>query len=264
MMLCVGPPESKAKRSESAAVCIGAGSTRQCFPTKRSESCTFGEAKKIDCNSCICAEYQGEPFWLCTMMSCPAKKEIMSDSEATCVSAGGTLQCFPSRREEAECEVGETKKEDCNSCVCAGGQWACTMMFCLGAKKARAIERRKLCVQAGNVRQCFERRSAVDNLRSLVDKAVVEEKGVCSEEEVKMKDCNTCLCIGGEWMCTMRMCRAINRIKRDQLITGQEKRAVCHDEDVKRKDCNICVCLGGEWMCTQRMCRAIKPIKRVA
>jgi len=304
MMFCGGKKEVNREKKEelSREVCIGAGGTRQCFPAKREESCTLGDSKKLDCNSCTCAGFGHSTFWMCTMMNCATKREIAGDSESTCVSAGGTMQCFPSKREEPECETGDTKKEDCNDCICAGGVWACTMMFCLDKKEISALQRRKTCVQAGNVRKCFERRSdgslekcssgraykidcnwcicqgeewlctlkhCVSNLRSLTAKVTVDSRGMCTDEEVKMKDCNTCVCIGGEWMCTLRMCRAIKPGKREEgALKIQNKRAgqlqvsVCQNEAVKRKDCNVCVCMGNEWMCTQRMCKAIKPIKR--
>lgn len=32
--------------------------------------------------------------------------------------------------EEKQCEDGQTKKEDCNTCNCMNGLWACTLMTC--------------------------------------------------------------------------------------------------------------------------------------
>merc|ERR1712212_180385 len=302
LMMCLGKQTGPV--SEISEVCIEASGTRQCFPAKREESCMLGDAKKLDCNDCTCAGYGGTTFWLCTMMSCLSKKEIAANSDTTCVSAAGTVQCFPSKREAPVCADGDTKEMDCNKCLCSGGQWACTLAFCINSAKAQTLERRKTCVQAGNVRQCFDKRedgalekctsgrnykidcnwcicqneewlctlkSCHSNLRALTKRSVIEAKGICNDEEVRMKGCNTCVCIGGEWMCTERMCRAIQREKREVEgeITGDKmtssilnKREICQEEEAKRKDCNICVCMGGEWMCTQRMCRAIKPVKR--
>jgi len=294
LMLCIG------KKAETENVCIGAGATRQCFPAKRETSCTLGDSKMLDCNSCTCAGYGSSTFWLCTMKFCGSLREVEADSSETCISAGGTMQCFPAKKEQ-ECVGGETKKVGCNTCICAGETWICTEMACLESKELALVERRKTCVQAGNVRKCFERRnneivekcspgraykidcnlclcdggewlctlkhcpsssSSSSNLKALQKR---ESPPACKNEEVQIKDCNTCVCIDGEWMCTFRMCHKI--VKREiegKVEKEKEERGLCASGEAKRKDCNVCVCVNGEFMCTLRMCSKIVKKEEVA
>ena len=37
---------------------------------------------------------------------------------------------------ESECNEGETKNVDCNSCFCSDGEWACTTMECGGSQSS--------------------------------------------------------------------------------------------------------------------------------
>jgi len=274
LMFCGG------KKEEKSEVCIGAGGTRQCFPAKRSQGCTLGETKKEDCNTCACAGLGDENFWLCTMMRCPEKRAISVDGASTCISAGGTMQCFPSKKQEPECTDGDTKKEDCNTCVCNGGVWACTLMLCLGRREEAKADPASTCISAGGTMQCFPSK---------------KEEPVCTDGDTKKVDCNDCVCSGGVWACTYRMCLGTwAETKRDESCTAGKAykidcnwcicdagewlctlrtcgsnlnaltkrsevgfRGVCPNEAVKYKDCNTCVCVDGEWMCTMRMCYAI-------
>merc|ERR1719259_1174685 len=102
------------------------------------------------------------------MKFCAYKREIEADSDSTCISAGGTMQCFPA------------KKEECYTCICSGQTWACTLMACLKTKEVATLQRRKTCVQAGNVHKCFERRG--------------NELEKCSPGRAYKIDCNWCLC----------------------------------------------------------------------
>merc|ERR1712168_1196052 len=255
LMFCGG------KKEEKSEVCIGAGGTRQCFPAKRSQGCALGETKKEDCNTCACAGLGDENFWLCTMMHCPEKRAISVDGASTCISAGGTMQCFPSKKQEPECSDGDTKKEDCNTCVCSGGVWACTYRMCLGtwaekkrdesctAGKAYKIDCNWCICDAGE--WLCTLRTCGSNLNALTKRSEVGFRGVCQNEAVKYKDCNTCVCVNGEWMCTMRMCYAIG--KRDEAMPA------CADGDSKMEDCNSCACMGGQWACTFMMCHPPLP-----
>ena len=38
------------------------------------------------------------------------------------------------------CADGDTKEMDCNKCLCSGGQWACTLAFCINSAKVKKRE----------------------------------------------------------------------------------------------------------------------------
>jgi hypothetical protein len=57
---------------------------------------------------------------------------------------------------------------------------------------------------------------SVETLESL------EARATCRASDVKQKECNQCLCIGGEFMCTLRMCHPIG--KRDVAKMEVEKK----------------------------------------
>merc|ERR1712142_573298 len=105
MMFCGGKKEE--------AVCAD-GETKMddcntCHCANGVWACTlmFCGGKKEDCNTCACAGLGDENFWLCTMMRCPEKRAISVDGASTCISAGGTMQCFPSKKQEPECTDGD-------------------------------------------------------------------------------------------------------------------------------------------------------------
>ena len=77
-------------------------------------------------------------------------------------------------------------------------------------------------------------------------------RGICQNEAAKHKDCNMCVCVDGEWMCTMRMCYAIGK--------RGEATPACVDGDSKMEDCNSCACMGGQWACTFKMCLPPRPM----
>jgi hypothetical protein len=48
----------------------------------------------------------------------------------TCICGGGAWACTKKACPPAVCKDGETKNDGCNSCKCAGGTWACTNRAC--------------------------------------------------------------------------------------------------------------------------------------
>ncbi len=66
------------------------------------------------------------------------------------------------------CVAGETKMDDCNTCGCLDGQWACTAIGCDGGDTA--------------------------------------SPGECVDGDTKEEDCNTCSCFDGLWACTDIAC----------------------------------------------------------
>nr|XP_015838303.1 PREDICTED: serine protease inhibitor I/II-like isoform X2 [Tribolium castaneum] len=71
--------------------------------------------------------------------------------------------------EEAECNNGDTKKVDCNSCRCTNGLWSCTKKVCLERKTRNTV---------------------------------------CQPGTTFKKDCNTCVCNkdGTNAACTLKAC----------------------------------------------------------
>ena len=51
-----------------------------------------------------------------------------------------SISGFPSKREAPVCADGDTKEMDCNKCLCSGGQWACTLAFCINSAKVKKRE----------------------------------------------------------------------------------------------------------------------------
>merc|ERR1711990_904671 len=68
------------------------------------------------------------------------------------------------------CKDGESKKEDCNTCQCHDGQWACTLKACISPATLGTTD------------------------------------AICKDGESKKEDCNTCQCHGGQWACTLKAC----------------------------------------------------------
>lgn len=67
------------------------------------------------------------------------------------------------------CEDGDSMMQDCNSCTCSDGQWACTEIGCDPTEPPPAE---------------------------------------CEEGDMMMQDCNTCSCLEGYWACTEIACEA--------------------------------------------------------
>ncbi|XP_078001117.1 uncharacterized protein LOC144453662 [Glandiceps talaboti] len=65
---------------------------------------------------------------------------------------------------------GKTREEDCNTCTCSDGEWACTEIGCQQAD----------CEHEG--------------------------EQYPHDSRIKEDDCNTCTCSNGEWACTLIAC----------------------------------------------------------
>merc|ERR1712015_16497 len=76
------------------------------------------------------------------------------------------------RNDNSICNDGESKRDDCNTCTCRSGVWACTKRFC---------------------------GPSVPTITGTRD-------AVCKDGESKKEDCNTCTCMGGVWACTLMGC----------------------------------------------------------
>jgi hypothetical protein len=65
-----------------------------------------------------------------TQLSCAAAPHTLTDENSRVAGQGelppGYLALFP----QQVCQAGETKMEDCNTCRCVNGAWACTRRMC--------------------------------------------------------------------------------------------------------------------------------------
>ncbi|EFA05321.1 Serine protease inhibitor I/II-like Protein [Tribolium castaneum] len=99
--------------------------------------------------------------------------------------------------EEAECNNGDTKKVDCNSCRCTNGLWSCTKKVCLERKTRNAFS-----CKPGETfkRDCNSCTCTLDGKNAVYT--------VCQPGTTFKKDCNTCVCNkdGTNAACTLKAC----------------------------------------------------------
>jgi len=220
-----------------------------CVDQKRNrrapEECSDGQTKQESCNTCRCASGQ----WACTRKICPGQNRKRRDlppkcTKTLCSSALPDLD--RKRRAPEECSDGQTKQEECNTCHCANGLWACTKKFCVEENRKRrdtgppAIN--PPCVKTFGCRTKDRHR---------------RETQECKVGDFKMDNCNTCNCIQlgdgtKDWACTKLACPPNEPRARREAET-------CAAGDIKQEDCNTCKCtkLGDgktAWACTRKHC----------
>jgi hypothetical protein len=95
------------------------------------KSCTPGASRPAGdgCNTCSCSA-TGE--WLCTRTACSvcSPGETKQQDCNTCSCANGQWACTYLACPPAQCSPGQTMGDTCNTCTCNGGQWACTTRAC--------------------------------------------------------------------------------------------------------------------------------------
>jgi Pacifastin inhibitor (LCMII) len=99
-------------------------------------------------------------------LACDLEPKSLGNETET--ASGGDATAGDSGTAGGECEDGDTMMQDCNSCGCIGGAWACTAIGCGGDDTATP--------------------------------------GECIEGESKQEDCNDCSCLDGLWACTAIAC----------------------------------------------------------
>jgi hypothetical protein len=97
--------------------------------------------------------------------ACDLEPKSLGNETETAGSDGGSGDT-----DGGACVEGETKMDDCNTCGCLDGQWACTEIGC--------------------------------------DDGDTAMPGECVDGDTKQQDCNTCSCLDGLWACTEIACAA--------------------------------------------------------
>jgi len=104
----------------------------------------------------------------------------------------------PSASEGPACTDGETMMDDCNTCTCEDGAWACTEIGCDPDSGGMSCDPGdEPDVECG---EC----SCVDG--EWLCTAIGCPEPECVDGEEMMDDCNTCTCAGGQWACTDQAC----------------------------------------------------------
>ncbi|XP_047098335.1 serine protease inhibitor I/II-like [Schistocerca piceifrons] len=111
---------------------------------------------------------------------------------------------------DGECNPGDTKKDDCNSCICAkGGVWACTQMACPKVQEACTPgERKKI-----DCNWCTCVKEAGWACTKIACPTVKEVQMKCEPGTTFKEDCNICVC-GSDGItaaCTLKECSGRRR-----------------------------------------------------
>nr|ATU82506.1 venom pacifastin domain containing protein 1 [Lethocerus distinctifemur] len=136
----------------------------------------------------------------------------------------------------AECQVGETKQEECNSCICTEqGDFACTRKMCL---PPHVKVRREISVPDPEEKQC--------------------------EQGAEWKQgCNRCFCTElGEPVCTRKGC---TRMPPAPVDKGSPRSVVttCQPGTKWMEDCFECLCIeDGTPVCLRMPCKTQERPKR--
>ena len=246
------------------------------------EPCKEGDSYNEDCNTCTCTS---TGVYACTRRACyhgpqfpdtptkaPKSKRDVNEVEA---SSG--------------CDKGPSYSDGCNTCVCSGERYACTKKFCFPApvilphssketvsKRDTTTENKgcdkgqsysdgcNTCVCQGNVYACTLRACFPTSVilpqpsKATISKRDVptESKG-CDKGESYSDGCNTCVCQGNVYACTLRACFPADIAPASQ----KTKRAVdkgCDKGQSYYDGCNTCVCSGGSYACTEKACIVVK------
>ncbi|XP_078001185.1 uncharacterized protein LOC144453723 isoform X3 [Glandiceps talaboti] len=156
--------------------CCGTVCGRECVqPIVRTYTCTDNHSCQ---NGATCTITDQYPYFMCL---CPN---------------GFTGRLCESRL--TVCEHGSTRQEDCNTCYCSNGQWACTEMGCPQVN----------CEHEGQL---------------------------YTQGSTRQEDCNTCFCSNGQWACTEMGCPqevyGCPPVFYDQNMYGAPCPDLCNDDD---------------------------------
>ncbi|CAG7787084.1 unnamed protein product [Allacma fusca] len=136
--------------------------------------CYSGLTKSIDCNLCICSP---SLKWACTKRACIALtlREKASYTDGSFMNKTETLVENPNIDED--CNEGDVRNLECNSCLCYMNSWSCTDHKCPPTTKPPKT------VQSSERQPCQ------------------------NEEDIKSIDCNVCICRRGFWDCSTNDCK---------------------------------------------------------
>lgn len=231
--------------------------------------CTDGDEERVECNDCICVD----GAWACDDNDCslcpdPDDPNVTYASDDPDICMVADLAACPEGTEffdnycgcgcvgdgTTECSDGDTRREECNDCVCVDGAWACDAQECASCPD---LEDPGVTWFGFSEEECA---------------AVLFE---CEPGEIAFGEWCGCGCIEQEVFCPDEEEPNVDYVSRDPaecaLIDdlscpdgatpfndacgcGCIGGAECTDGDVREEDCNTCTCSGGIWTCTGLDC----------
>ena len=120
-------------------------------------------------------------------------------------------------KQALQCESGDKSfaKDNCNTCVCHDGAWACTKKLCTLDDSPEDIAvckpgQVKKADDGCNTCACIDAGWAC-TLKLCIDEGDVNDDAVCKDgATAPAKDgCNTCKCSGDAWTCTQDACDSL-------------------------------------------------------
>uniref|UniRef100_U5EWN5 Putative serine protease inhibitor i/ii n=1 Tax=Corethrella appendiculata TaxID=1370023 RepID=U5EWN5_9DIPT len=184
-------------------------------PQPNTQVCTPNEVRMEDCNRCKCAA--NGIGWFCTRKACPPKMTKRDTELRQLDPSAANFSCTPK----------ETFKYDCNTCTCTddGKHAACTIMFCLPARRKRQTELPQLNPYAKDF--------------------------TCKPGQSFKHECNTCFCNkdGKTAGCTYMYClpemETLTKTKREVKLRQLNPHApgfTCTPKEVFKYECSTCTC----------------------
>ena len=121
---------------------------------------------------------------------------------------------------------------------------------------------------------CDPKTGLVNCTKDCAGGVCVNPLALCEEADVKDTEdgCNTCACINGDWVCTLKPCPEVcepvacllfcengykvNENGCDICECAEKDGGQCGAGDTKPAPdgCNTCVCINGNWACTLKLC----------
>lgn len=137
-------------------------------------ACDKGASYFDGCNTCVCQEN----LYICTKKYCFTAPDLLSQPSKATVSKRDVPTTSPA------CDKGPSYFDGCNTCVCHGNIYACTLKLCFAAPV----------------------------ILPQPSKATVSKRDVptssegCDKGPSYFDGCNTCTCMGNVYACTLRHC----------------------------------------------------------
>ncbi len=194
--------------------CIGGGTE---------PACEDGDTRRVECNDCTCAE----GAWACDDNDCslcpdPDDPDVTYASDDPAICAVADLAACPEGAEffdnycgcgcvgdgTAECTDGDTRREECNDCVCVDGMWACDDQECVSCPDE---EEPGVTYYGFSEEECalidFDCGGDQEPFGDWCGCGCIDVIATdCTDGETRRIDCNECVCVDGSWDCTTEDC----------------------------------------------------------
>lgn len=151
--------------------------------------CDKGKFYFDGCNNCECIK--GD--YACTRKSCPPEP-----AQTTISSPEVTQSPLETSTLNPACDKGQTFFDDCNTCICMGGKYACTRKRC----PLEPSQSTTLLPEA-------TRSPILQNALPEVTLSPLETSTLnpaCDKGQTYFDGCNHCFCAGDKYGCTLKDC----------------------------------------------------------